>query len=361
MKGILETFKDGRQLLSEIVCSDDFEKRLRSEMMDIIPELKTQIGFDQNNPYHHLNLWEHTMEVVRGVPKDDFIGRLGALFHDIAKPVSNKFLPDKGKTVYYNHDADGVPIAYNILNRLGFTNEIIDKVCIIIALHRKIHECNIVTYVRLIEVGVLESFINVVKSDVLAHKSPDMQAIERIETMSREMLRIDFRRKKQEKSLIELVDICTNSPSKLAIFLIGEPRSGKSTLTKELERIGIQAISADRIRQEVFNVKFCPSVEKAVWLTFENKLTESINNENKILIDNTNIKRKSRKEYVHRLKRNGYTVLCINIVTPISTLMLRCDETKFDKNICSRFIVNKEYGEKPEFDSAFDYNGVKNL
>lgn len=361
MRGLVETFKDEVQLLSEIVCSDDFEQRLMSEMTDIIPELKSQIGFDQNNPYHHLNLWEHTMEVVRGVPKDDFIGRLGALFHDIAKPVSNKFLPNKKKTVYYNHDADGVPIAYNILNRLGFANEVIDKVCTIVALHRKIHECNINTYGRLIESGVLESFINVAKSDVLAHKSPDMQAIERMETMSREMLSINLRRKSQDKSLIELVDVCTNSPSKLAIFLIGEPRSGKSTLTEELKKTGINVLSADSIRKEVFNVKFDPSIEKAVWLTFDNSLTESINNKNKILIDNTNITRRSRKEYIHKLKRNGYTVLCINIITPISTLMLRCDETDFDKNICSRFIVNKEYGERSEFDSAFDYNGIKNL
>ena len=65
----------------------------------IIPELSLQYCFDQESPYHSLNLWEHTLGVVEGVPKELHL-RWSALLHDIGKPFV-KIINKHG--TYYNY------------------------------------------------------------------------------------------------------------------------------------------------------------------------------------------------------------------------------------------------------------------
>lgn len=356
MKYKCDRFMNAEKFFADILTSNDFEKRIKEQVLEFIPELKQQIGFDQNNPHHHLTLWEHTMKVIEGTPRCDFIGRLIALLHDISKPVSNKYLEDKGKTVYYNHDADGVPIAYNILYRLGFSDDIINKVCLSIALHRRVHDKNLDVYKRLDEANVLQSFINMAIADVLAHKVPNEDTINCMKEIYYNGFNC-FNPIKRNTNIITkdnmIEKVIKESPSKLAIFLIGEPRSGKSTVSNILKDSAI-ILSADEIRKEVFNVSFDVKVEKEVWEIFEKELNNNITFENKIVIDNTNISVKARRHYLNILKSKGYSVVCINMETSIPTLMRRCEDTGFNKNICARFIVNKERGAYIEFDKSFD-------
>lgn len=50
----------------------------------IFPELSRTIGFDQHSPHHHLDVYEHSLEVLRNTEKD-LITRLAAIFHDTGK------------------------------------------------------------------------------------------------------------------------------------------------------------------------------------------------------------------------------------------------------------------------------------
>ena len=51
----------------------------------IIPELEKSIGFEQHNPYHFKDVFEHTLLVLDNTPNNIYI-RLAALFHDLGKP-----------------------------------------------------------------------------------------------------------------------------------------------------------------------------------------------------------------------------------------------------------------------------------
>lgn len=84
----------------------------------IIPELAVEIGFDQHTKYHHLDVWNHTIEAVKAAPPD-LILRLVMLLHDCGKP--NCFtLDDNGVGHFYNHANISAGLADEVLSRLRF-------------------------------------------------------------------------------------------------------------------------------------------------------------------------------------------------------------------------------------------------
>lgn len=99
----------------------------------ILPELKPTVGFEQQNPYHDKNVFDHTLCVVDGVSEIIEL-RLAALFHDIGKP--HTFTIDKkGIGHFYHHDDLGVDITKTILTRLKCSNDLIKGVLLLIDDH----------------------------------------------------------------------------------------------------------------------------------------------------------------------------------------------------------------------------------
>ena len=60
-------------------------KEKENEIFSLIPEFKISKGFNQNNPWHIYDVYEHILHVVDGV-SSNIIVRLAALFHDMGKP-----------------------------------------------------------------------------------------------------------------------------------------------------------------------------------------------------------------------------------------------------------------------------------
>lgn len=108
---------------------------------EIIPEIKLMRGAEQG-PYHHLDIWEHSMEslsqfegFLNEVPKDAhnlvaylsepitdvrkviWIVKLGALLHDIGKPQA-KEITEAGKIRFHGHEAKGLELIEPIAERL---------------------------------------------------------------------------------------------------------------------------------------------------------------------------------------------------------------------------------------------------
>ena len=79
----------------------DFILANESYMFNLIPELKRSKGFDQLNPWHPYDLYEHTLRVVDGV-EADYILRMASLFHDLGKP-DVQYIDINGVGHYYNH------------------------------------------------------------------------------------------------------------------------------------------------------------------------------------------------------------------------------------------------------------------
>ena len=75
--------------LFNILINDKPSESLRKneqEVFRLLPELKICKGFQQNNPWHPYDVYEHILRVVDGVP-DNLYLRTAALFHDIGKPA----------------------------------------------------------------------------------------------------------------------------------------------------------------------------------------------------------------------------------------------------------------------------------
>ena len=99
----------------------------------IIPEFKATYDFNQCNPHHNLDLFNHIINVVSKVPADLEL-RYSALLHDIAKPIVQTF-DEKGIAHYKTHEIVGADMARDILTRMKLPVKLINTVVEIIKKH----------------------------------------------------------------------------------------------------------------------------------------------------------------------------------------------------------------------------------
>jgi tRNA nucleotidyltransferase (CCA-adding enzyme) len=98
----------------------------------ILPELSKAAGVDQPGGYHAYDVLEHSILAVDSAPRDLVI-RLAALFHDISKPETKSPTPD-GAT-FYGHEKRGSRVTQKVLQRLRYSNEIVDQVSLLVDKH----------------------------------------------------------------------------------------------------------------------------------------------------------------------------------------------------------------------------------
>ena len=113
----------------------------------IFPEIEIMRNIKQG-PYHHLDVWRHSLETVRQLEiliqelknnqeiqgyLDEIISserrrwqliKLGALFHDVGKPQAKR--REGGKTKFHGHERIGWEITQNIAKRLKLSNDELD-------------------------------------------------------------------------------------------------------------------------------------------------------------------------------------------------------------------------------------------
>ena len=132
--------------LFKILESDFCGNKILREYADIIcvciPEIEPMIGFQQNNPYHLYDVWEHTLHCMdsgffndnKSSFKEDIFTRLAILLHDIGKP--HCYVEDVNHIGhFYGHAPKSASIAEEVLKNLKCSNEIISNVCELIAFH----------------------------------------------------------------------------------------------------------------------------------------------------------------------------------------------------------------------------------
>lgn len=101
-----------------------------------IPELTVLTNIKQNPNYHHKDVWNHTVLVVKNCPKDILL-KWTALFHDIAKPYVKNII--NNEIHFYNHEHLGGKITEGILKRLKFSNKEIETIITLIKNHMRIN------------------------------------------------------------------------------------------------------------------------------------------------------------------------------------------------------------------------------
>lgn len=99
----------------------------------ILPEFDVCMQTAQNNPHHCYSVGEHILHAMSEIDADKVL-RLGMLFHDIGKPKTLT-VDEVGITHNKGHAIVGEKMTREILNRLKFDNDTIDKVTKIVLYH----------------------------------------------------------------------------------------------------------------------------------------------------------------------------------------------------------------------------------
>ena len=111
-------------------------KKLRVLEM-IIPEFYYAYNFDQNNPDHPDDLFNHIIKVIH-LCDYDLVTRFAALFHDLGK-INVKIIDAKGIFYFYGHEKESALIAEEELKQLKASNDFINSVKKIVKNHMLIY------------------------------------------------------------------------------------------------------------------------------------------------------------------------------------------------------------------------------
>ncbi len=122
--------------LTKLLCGRGAAAVLRSfaDVLEVlIPELVPMFGFDQRNPHHDRDVWEHTIAVVEHTPPEPVL-RWAALFHDMGKP-SCFSLTEDGVGHFFGHAEQGAVMTERILDRLRFDRDGRERIARLVRYH----------------------------------------------------------------------------------------------------------------------------------------------------------------------------------------------------------------------------------
>lgn len=135
-----------RDELEKITCSAHPDRLRRAYELGVtavvFPEWDEMMRCDQVTPHHFTDVGDHTIAVIDYIAKkqwddpgaDNRILRLAALLHDIGKPVM-KTTGDDGIDHFRGHPEAGVKLAEDLMRRLKYDNDTIDRVSTLVRYH----------------------------------------------------------------------------------------------------------------------------------------------------------------------------------------------------------------------------------
>jgi poly(A) polymerase len=142
--------KERLKIISQERITEEFRKMLLADkpstglyllrdtgILDItFPELSDMGGVDQRDDFHHKDVFNHTLQVLDNISEmtDKFELRLVALFHDVAKPRTKRFVEGTGWT-FHGHEDVGARMFGHIGRRMRLSQHQIKYVRKLIRLH----------------------------------------------------------------------------------------------------------------------------------------------------------------------------------------------------------------------------------
>lgn len=155
----------------------------------VLPEIARTTNYDQRNPHHNRNLFDHSLCVVDNSPPILSV-RMSALLHDIGKPSAFS-MDEKGIGHYYNHDKIGAEKSRAILNRLRCSKEFTNEVVLFVREHMHysdIKEKGIKRMLSRVGEDKIFDLMELKMADRKCKNGKDTSSIERVIEQIREIL-----------------------------------------------------------------------------------------------------------------------------------------------------------------------------
>lgn len=202
----------------KIAASSDFcvQMVLYHEVFSLfIPEIKDMLGFQQNNPYHMYDVWNHTVHAIEYCESDDLVTRLAVFFHDIGKPHCYQDGED-GIRHFKGHGRVSADMTDKIMKRLRFDNDTREKVVELVYYHDATFEVGkkyIKRWLNKIGEEQFRRILNVRRADIKAQadmaQETRLQKIDNIEYILEEVL--------QDDECFSLKDLAVNGKDLITI------------------------------------------------------------------------------------------------------------------------------------------------
>lgn len=210
----------------KIAASSDFcvQMVLYHEVFSLfIPEIKDMLGFQQNNPYHIYDVWNHTVHAVQAYECDyepdlnprDLITSLAVFFHNIGKPHCYQDGED-GIRHFKGHGRVSADMTNEIMKRLRFDNDTREKVVELVYYHDATFEVGkkyIKRWLNKIGEEQFRRLLNVRRADIKAqadmNQETRLQKIDNIEYILEEVL--------QDDECFSLKDLAVNGKDLITI------------------------------------------------------------------------------------------------------------------------------------------------
>ena len=235
LRGLMENLARERvfEELCKLLLSATSEDLLRFAPLiaQVIPELESQIGFDQRNIHHAYDLFTHTAHVT-GLTPAELPLRWAGLLHDVGK-VPSFFLDEEGHGHFYGHAKISAPMADEILRRLKAPTALREEVVRLCGLHMTIiqPEKKIVRrWLSKLGPELMEKLLTFQEADILGKGIPEGDELEQFPRLRAIITEIQA-----DNACFSLKDLAVRGNDLMALGYTGKEIG--SCLSKLLEQV----------------------------------------------------------------------------------------------------------------------------
>jgi predicted kinase len=316
----------------------NFKERVLSWMYmhyrDVVKSLEecTHHYSDHDLNSYHLegDIWTHTMMVLNHVPDDDPVLIVAAVLHDIGKPLSKMYLHEKKKCRFIGHAGVSFYMASGILTHMVDDDLITDDQRITILsiisqhmeLYKNITSTKFAKRYDIRDISHLLKLTELCQADTTGRISSDKRGIDILEVAC--ML----------NNVRDNVQANIFNPAegiKYLTLYVGPPCSGKTTQRETLPEMynsnNVTILSSDDLVMKYgdsddYGVNWKNADFNTINKELNSKLAEAVKSEHHIIVDMTNMTRKSRRKWLSKVP-DSYNKTAIVFTTPYDTLMQR--------------------------------------
>jgi predicted kinase len=375
-----------KNILQHLYTGGQYSTEINWDFLETIPEFAVLKDCEQNPKWHSEgNVLNHTklaleklntevldMDLYYSLSDDELLMlRATVVLHDIGKGVTTSLGKD-GNWHAYGHEFEGEKIA-----RVLLWNEDIhvrETICSLIKFHmeplRLFESKNWLN--KMIEIGcrIPWKYLWIVKmADLLGSvqinggtMKDDLMKMELIKETAQALGIWEGKNRDKFKNIAKYSDRAalpwkvSYSPEKVAYIMIGLPGAGKNTfINKNVPKDAIQ-ISRDDIRVEL---GFCkpdekylgtPEEENRVTVLYDEKLSNAISLNKKIVLNNVHLKKKYRDVSVNLLRKNGYKIIYVYVEAPTLDINYNRRDGQISPNIIKGMALSFEWPDVTEYD-----------